>query len=151
MGLAGFERCTDADYEGGAVLFQVDVLPLLGAELRIHILQLLGGDKADLTLQLRQHRQLGVNCLHGVLGVADSGDDIHNRELQVVQVPVLLEYHLFPVPLVNIDGVEVVQLVLVPADGVHIGINALAGVKSIALESQTLPLGQGLDHLGSPV
>ena len=42
---------------------------------------------------------------------------------------------------------EVVQL-LIPADGVHVGVEPLSGVELIALQSQALPLGQGVDHLG---
>ena len=41
---------------------------------------------------------------------------------------------------------EVVYL-LVAADGVHIGEQALAHVELIALQRQTLPLGQGVYHL----
>ena len=43
---------------------------------------------------------------------------------------------------------KIVEFVLVAADRVHIGIKALAGEKSVALERQTLPLGKRLHHLG---
>ena len=103
MGLAGAQRRADADDEGGAVLLQIGVLPLLGAHFRVHVLQLLCGDKAHLPLQLGQDGQLGIDGLHGVLGVADGADNVHHRQLQIVQVPVLRQDHLFPVPLVHID------------------------------------------------
>ena len=45
---------------------------------------------------------------------------------------------------------EIVQI-LVPADGIHVGVQALAGVELIALQSQTLPLGQRVDHHGGVV
>ena len=48
---------------------------------------------------------------------------------------------------VHVDGVEVVYL-LVPTDGVHIGVESLARVEAVALQGQTLPLGQGMDHFG---
>ena len=47
----------------------------------------------------------------------------------------------------NVDGVDVVQF-LVPADGVHIGVQAVAHGKMIPLQSQPLPLGQRVHHLG---
>ena len=53
---------------------------------------------------------------------------------------------LLPVPLVDVDGVEVVHL-LVAADGVHVGEEALAGVELVALQRQPLPLGQRMHHL----
>ena len=151
MGLAGAQRRADADDKGGAMLLQIGVFPLLGRHLRVSILQLLGGDKADLPLQLGQDGKLGIDGLHGILGVADGADDVHHRQLQIVQVPVLRQDHLFPVPLIHIDRVQVIQLVLIPADGVHIGVQALAGVEAIAFQRQTLPLGQRLHHLCPPV
>ena len=42
---------------------------------------------------------------------------------------------------------DVVQL-LVPADGVHIGVQAVSHGEVIALQGQPLPLRQGVDHLG---
>ena len=129
------------------MLLQVGVLPLLGRHLRVHVLQLLCGDKAHLPLQPGQDGKLGIDGLHGVLGVADGADNVHHRQLQIVQVSVLRQDHLLPVPLVHVDRVQVVQLVLVPADGVHVGVDALAGVEAVALQRQPLPLGQGLHHL----
>ena len=37
---------------------------------------------------------------------------------------------------------------LIPSDSVHIGVQALTYLKLIAFQRQTLPLGQGMDHLG---
>ena len=53
---------------------------------------------------------------------------------------------LFPVPLIHIDGVEVVQL-LVAADGVHVAVQALAHPEAVVLQGLALPLGQRLHHL----
>ena len=44
----------------------------------------------------------------------------------------LLSDYLFPVPLIYIAGVQIVQL-LVPADGVHVGIKAFPWLKSVFL------------------
>ena len=41
---------------------------------------------------------------------------------------------------------DIVQL-LIPADSVHVGVKAVAGVEAVALEGQALPFGQGVDHL----
>ena len=53
---------------------------------------------------------------------------------------------LFPVPLVYVDRVEVIQL-LVPADGVHVGVEAGIGAEAVALQGQALPLCQRMDDL----
>ena len=44
---------------------------------------------------------------------------------------------------------EIVQF-LVPADGVHVGVQPLPHRELVAVEGQALPLGQGVDHLGVP-
>ena len=38
----------------------------------------------------------------------------------------------------------------VPADGVHIGVEALIGAKAVAVQRQPLPFGQRMDHLCIP-
>ena len=133
------------------MLLEPGVFTLLGGELRVHVLELLGGDEAHALFKLRQHGKLRVNGLHGALGVADGGDNVHDGGLEVIQVPVLRQDDLLPVPLVDVDRVEVVQLVLVAADGVHVGIQALARPEVVALERHALPLGKALHDLGSRV
>ncbi len=48
--------------------------------------------------------------------------------------------------MVHIDRMEIIQL-LVPADGVHIGVKAGPGGKAVGGKGHPLPLGQGLDNL----
>ena len=70
-----------------------------------------------------------------------------HRLLQVFQGTVPGRHDLFPVPLVYIDGVEIVQGLVSP-DGIHVGIEPLTHRELIAVQSQALPLGQGVYHLG---
>ena len=147
VGLAGAQLAADAGEEGDGVLLHKGVLPLLGGHSGVEVLQLLGGDEGHLGGQLRQYAQLGEDGAQEVLGVGQSPHNGLHGGMEVTQVPVLLSDDLFPVPLVHIGGVEVVQ-VLVPADGVHVGVEALAHLELVALQSQALPLGQGVDHLG---
>ena len=123
------------------------VLPLLGGLVGVQVLQLLGADEGDVGGHAGQHRQLGENGVEEILGVGQGLDDGLHRLLEIGHVPVLPGDDLLPVPLVHIGGVEGVQL-LVPADGVHVGVQTLAGLEVIALEGHALPLGQGVDHLG---
>ena len=126
------------------VLLADGVLALLGRVVRPAILQLLGGDEIHLPIQHGVQAGEGdlqsVVCLHH--GAHDGADGL----LQEVHRAVTALDDLFPVPLIHIDGVEVVHL-LVAADGVHIGEQTLAGLEVVALQRQTLPLGQGMHHL----
>ena len=126
------------------------VLPLLGGEVGVEVLQLLGGDEGDLLGDLRQHTQLGEHGAQEGLGVPQGAHDVTNCGFQVVHRAVLGLDDLLPVPLVHIGGVEIIQI-LVPADGVHIGVQALAGVELVALEGQALPLSQGVHHHGGVI
>ena len=77
-------------------------------------------------------------------------EGVHNglhRLLQVLHGTLLGSDDLLPVPLIHVGRVQLVQI-LIPADGVHIGIQTDAGAELIALQSQTLPLGQRVNHLG---
>ena len=146
VGLSGAELAADLHDAGGFVLAHIGVFPLgAGGQLGVQVFQLLGGDEADLPTQLCA--QLGVADVESVVGGADGLDDGPDNQLQEIQIPVFRGDDLLPVPLVHVDGVDVVQF-LVPADGVHIGVQAVAHGEMIPLQSQPLPLGQGVHHLG---
>ena len=147
MLLPGLEFFADADDEDGFMIPDERILAFLRRELRVHILQLLGGDEGHAPLQQGQRIQLRVYSLHRTLRVANGGDDIHDCELKIVKIPVFGQDDLLPVPLIDIDGVEIVQLILIAADGVHVGIEALARPEAVAFEREALPLGKGLHDL----
>ena len=125
------------------------VLPLLGGEVGPEVLQILGGDEGDLRVHRGQGGELGEDRAQGVLGLADTGDDGAHRVLEEVHCAVPGGDDLLPVPLVHIDRVDIVGQ-LVPADGVHVGVESLAHGELVAVEGHALPLGQGVDHLGVP-
>ena len=91
--------------------------------------------------------QGGESDIQRAARLADGGDDIAHGALEISDVAVLGGDDLFPVPLVHIDGVEVVDL-FVAADGVHVGEQALADLEVVALERKTLPFGQRMNDLG---
>ena len=91
--------------------------------------------------------QGGESDIQRAARLADGGDDIAHGALEISDVAVVRGDDLFPVPLVHIDGVEVVDL-FVAADGVHVGEQALADLEVVALERKTLPLGQRMNDLG---
>ena len=79
------------------------VFTLLGGQLGPAILQLLGGDEIDLTLQLGV--QAGKSDLQRVVGLHHGAHDGPDSLLQEVDVAILTGDNLFPVPLIHIDGV----------------------------------------------
>ena len=149
VGPARLQLAADAHEEGGGVVLHPGVLPLLGGQVGPAVLQLLGGDEGHLGVHQGQGGELRVHRPDGGLGVGHRLDDGAHRLLQKGLVPVPGGDDLLPVPLVHVHRVEIVQL-LVPADGVHVGVQPLAHRELIAVQGHALPLGQGVDHLGLP-
>ena len=145
MGLAGALQVSADLHEKYRVVLPADgVLPLLGSQVREPILQLLGGDEIHVPVDAGV--QAGKGNVQRIIGLADGSHNGPHRLAQIALRPILTKDDLFPVPLIHIDGVEVIHH-LIPPDGVHVGEEALAGVELIALQSQPLPLGQRVDHL----
>lgn len=63
VGLAGLQSAADLHEEGGGVVLDPVVLPLLGGGVGPQVLQLLAGDEGDVPLDLRQDAQLGEDGL----------------------------------------------------------------------------------------
>ena len=141
---AALQVIADLHQEHGVVLLTDRILTLLRRIVGPAVLQLLGGDKEHLAVQLGV--QAGERDLQGVFGLYHSAHDGAHGLLQIGHVAVAALNDLLPVPLVHIHGVEVVHF-LIAADSVHIGEQALAGLEVVALQRQTLPLGQGMHHL----
>jgi len=78
-----------------------------------------------------------------VLHVLDDLEDRAHGLFQIVLIAVLAGDDPFPVPLVDIAGMQVVEN-LIPADGVHVRIEALMDLEAVFLQRIALPLGQRL-------
>ena len=130
--------------EHSPVLTNYLILALLRRELGIHILKLLSGSKEHIALdsagQLREFR------LDSIIRVRDGCNNGTNCIFQRLDIALLARDDFFPVPLVGINRVEVVEI-LVAADSVHIGIYALTGSKAVTHQRHALPLGKRLYDL----
>ena len=95
--------------------------------------------------------ELGLNLgiFHKYLVLSDFDGFVYSADslFQKVQIPLFLAYDLFPVPLVHIYRVQIVQM-LVGAKGVHIGVDSSAGFYSELGELKPLPFGQRMHHFG---
>ena len=142
--LAGFQLAADLHDEHGLVLLGKFMLPSLGGQIGVEIFQLLRGDEGHLVAQLGA--QLGVGVLQLLVDGADGVNDGAHGLLEILQRAVWAVDDLLPVPLVHVDGMNVVQI-LVAADGVHVGDKSLVHFEIVALEGETFPLGERMDHL----
>ena len=68
-----------------------------------------------------------------------------NCFLEIIFASLFFGDHLFPVPLIHIHGVEVVELFIAPY-GVHVGIYAVSRLYSVFSQSHSLPFGQRLHY-----
>ena len=78
-----------------------------------------------------------------VVNAADGG-------LQIVQRALFRPHHTLPVPLIDVQGMEIVQI-LVGADGVHVGVQTFAGHKIQIGQLHALPFRQRVDDLGAHI
>ncbi len=67
---------------------------------------------------------------------------------QVGEGPLLRGDDLFPVPLVHIDGVDVVQILIGP-EGIHVRVDAPAGSNAQFIQFQAFPFCQGVHDFGA--
>ena len=144
MGFAAGELVADLHQEHTSVLLCNQVFPFLGSVVRIQVLQFLGGDEENVLGKMLDRFRIFVP--HLVLHVLDDFENLADRVHQRIQAALLLCDHTFPVPLVHITGVQVIQL-LIPADCVHVGVEAFTGLKAVLLKGHTFPFGKGVDNL----
>ena len=144
MLLAVSQFSTDADDEHGAVFAADGVLALLRCQPGIHLLELLavyvmdflGKERLDVVICLADEK-LGSSygCVYPLHHVA-----------QESKRAVLLADDSFPVPLVDVERVQIVQL-FVGTYGVHVGIDARSRLNLVVGKSQTLPFSKRMHHL----
>lgn len=80
-----------------------------------------------------------------VFGTANGRIDATHDILQEGHLALLTGDDSFPVPLVNIQRMEVVQL-LIGSDGIHVGINAKAWFNMVFGQRESLPFSQRMNN-----
>ena len=83
-----------------------------------------------------------------VLRAQNGGVDAAHHILQKSERAVALGDDSLPVPLVHIERVEIVEL-LIGANGVHVGVDAVARLHLVFSQRQALPFGQRVNHLSA--
>ena len=79
-------------------------------------------------------------------GPLDGFVDLGDHGLEEIQVPLVIVHHPLPVPLVNVDGVDVVD-VIVRTDGVHVGVKTRARCETVVCQGHALPFCKALHDL----
>ncbi len=123
------EGATDADEEDRPQLFGDGALASLGIEVRV------AGQQLFTVQELNIRRQEGGQVVLGTdraLGGLDGGPDAAHRLLQIGQIPALARHHLLPVPLVDVDGVNGAETILVRTQCLHVGVDAFTRAETEA-------------------
>ena len=117
------------------------IFSFLRCFVRIHIFQFLRRDEKDFVRNFRLN--VSVKSVYIVAEVLNRIVNGRNRFFQIFFGSLFLCDNFFPVPLVNINGMKVIE-VFVSSDGVHIGVDAVSRLDSVFAECHSLPLCKGL-------
>ena len=148
MWLAVAELAADADDEHRTLLTHDGIFALFGRERGVKLTQHFGMNKGDFGRQLRL--ELRKSLAHQIFGALHGGIDGADHLFEELDGAIFGTNHALPVPLIDVEGMDVAQL-LVGADGVHVSVDAVAGLHVILGKGQALPLGQRVHHFGACV
>ena len=125
----------------------IDIFSFLWGLIREHPFQLRGGDKGNIVGQ--DLFDVFVTDRHIFFGLTKDSVDDPDDVLEEFDVSVFPADDPFPVPLVHIDGMDIVGD-LIPADRDHVGIETFADLKAVFFQSVAFPLGQRLNDFTGP-
>ena len=148
MGQTVSQSAADLHNADGAFCLGDIKFSLLWSVVRKHFFQLPGGDKENIVGQNLLYVVI-VNG-HVFLRFAQHLIDCADGGFQGFQIAFFLGNDLFPIPLIHIDGMNIVRL-FISADGAHIGVKSFAHGKSVFFQGIPFPLCQGLHDLGFPL
>ena len=137
MLLTALELAADTHKEYGLVLLGDESFSLVTGLVGIHILELLSRDEENVSTYLACN--LGIPETYLALCVGNCLYYGLHSVLEELDVSLLACNDLFPVPLIHENGVGVVCIVIA-ADSVHIGVDALTGLVAVTVESHSFPL-----------
>ena len=145
MRLAGVQSAANAHDKRGWMLANKQIFSLFRRLSRVEVLQLLRGYKGDFAAEPRV--ELGIVPLELVERAADCLDNAADSVFQRVGVALVLRDDALPVPLVHVNGVQVIRM-FVATDSVHVADQAATDGKVVAPECIALPFCERLNYLG---
>ena len=144
MLLSGSQQVSDLHDKSSLMLFYIKVFSLLWRNFRIHIFQFLRGNKRNFPAKLCI--QIFILIFYLIQGITDSSHNTVHCIFQIFQIPVFSCYDLFPVPLVYIYRMEIIQF-FISSDRIHICEKSFSHMKIIAVQGHPFPLCQRMDYL----
>ena len=121
------------------------MLATLGFHVRIQTAQFLGMYEVQLLRQAGL--DLRIHLVHHVFRTHHGSINAGNDFFQEIHVAVGLGDDTFPVPLVDVQRVQIAQLFVSP-DSVHVCVDAISRLNAIFGQRQTLPLRKRMHHFG---
>ena len=119
-------------------------LPFFRRHIRIKVKQFLCCNKFDIPRKFRI--DVGVPRLKCIQRVTNTAYDGTHGVLQRFQISCFAREHLFPVPLVYVNGMQIIQCFITP-DRVHVRIKPLSRMEIIAVKRHALPFCKRMHHL----
>ena len=127
------------------MLANKQIFSLLGRLSGVEIFQLLRGYEGNFAAELRV--KLRIVPLELVECATDCLNNATNGVFQRIGIALVLRDDAFPVPLVHVNGVQVIGL-FVGTDSVHIADQTATNGKVVAPECIALPFCERLNYLG---
>ena len=142
---ASVSQCAaDTDHENRTELLANRILALFGTQIREAAAKLLSMYEMDF---IRKDRLDGrILLTNHVFSPEKSGIDPADNILQKRRGALTFIHDPFPVPLVHIQGVDVVKLLIGP-DSVHVRVDPVSRFYVIFGKGKALPLGEGVNYL----
>ena len=92
----------------------------------------------------REHRSyLRIHFTDHIFRPDHRGINAADSLLQESDIAVSFRDHPFPVPLVDIQGMQIAQLLICP-DGIHIGIDPISRLDTVFSQRKSFPFGKGM-------
>ena len=143
--LAVAQLAADADDEHGSVFLRDGMFAFFRCEVGVALHEFFGVDEVDALGQ--EGLDLRIHFAYHVFGASHGRVDACHDLLEEVHGALFGGDGAFPVPLVHVEGVQVAQL-LVGADGIHVSVDAVAGLNAVFGQGEAFPLGQRVYHFG---
>ena len=129
----------DTDQENGAKLFRDRAFAPFRIQIRVTGQQLLAVNKVDL---LRQERRQTKFFAYRGFGCLNAFPDSLYRAFQGGELTLTVAHNAFPVPLIDIDGVERGEAVFVRAKGFHVRVQPFTRAEVVLSQRLAFPLCQ---------
>ncbi len=137
------EVASDTDDEDGSIGSADGILALLWSEVGVHLEEFFGVDEMDVIG--KEWLNLRIAFAYEVFGALYGVVDAAHHGLQITYIPVFGLHDALPIPLIDIEGMDVVKF-FIATDGIHVGVESIAWLDVVLSEHDPFPLGKGMHY-----